>query len=457
MMLLKRVLVIAFVGACWAGGSFGQTPPSGFLPEEQLPQLKALISESLAQSPTSLNASLEVAKAEALRQVERSVLLPSVNADGRWGAVQSSVAGGQSNRNVGFFYSANVSQPVFHWGALRAQAEIGALGEKIAQDRLDDAYRSLALSVRAQYLDLIQRKKGFALAVFNVDQAKTSLANLEDRHRSGMISSGELVEPRLRLEELELAADRSREFLDSGCRILAALCGRVILTHDEIADEFPRPELNRERLDILFGFSSRFNPLETPQGQILQASLEQTELNYRIIRSRTLPKFNVSLRLSQDNNTDAAGGSVNQTNVTQQTLAIGGNWLLFDGFATRANKAANRYQRRQQEQALADYDLATRNRLESLRKQIELAHRALMIAEKRLAMVEGGIQGTQNEIKIGRATNDMLVTAKFNAKVAELSTLMARSELLNRIAEYLSLIGADPATSQLPRISRYGK
>ncbi|MDX2186821.1 MAG: TolC family protein [Opitutaceae bacterium] len=423
--------------------------PSALLPDEYLPELRTLLTQAVNQSPPTLRASLEVARARAQELVDSSAMWPTLSADIRWAAVESSIAGTstQKNRNAGLFYTLSLYQPVFHWGALKAQSDIGKIETDIAEKRFEDTYRTLALTIRSQYLDLIQRKKGWNYSKFTLQQTEARFQALQQRRDAGAISAAELNEPRLKLAEARIAADRMEESFVQGCRTLAALCGVQTISADQVPDEFPKPEITEEQLQALYRLADSFDPGRTPQGAIYEMTMKQNRLSYRIARSRTLPKVGLSASASQQNSTTAFGGGITQSDVTQQMVGVAANWTIFDGFAARGQKLALLQQRRQLNNTISEYDRAQREKIDALRKQIGFAVRSLEISETRLNISNNSVAVVAAEVKSGHSSPDGLETVQSTARTTELTTLTYRTDFFAKVAEYLSTLGVDPALS----------
>ncbi|WP_404420885.1 TolC family protein [Nibricoccus sp. IMCC34717] len=422
--------------------------PRGLLPEAYLPELKSLLSKAVSQSPQALQAQFEVARTHVNEMVESAAMWPSLNASVNWAGVQSSIDGNNGSkirsRNSGLFYTLSLYQPVFHWGALKAQSDVGKLQTQIAEQRYADTYRMLALTIRSTYLDLIQRKKAWLYGKATLQQAQSRFEALQQRHNAGAISAAELSEPQLRLAETRIAADRMEEAFVQGCRAVAALCGVPELTPDQVPDDFPKPGANESHLDSLYRLGDRFDPAKTPQGIINELSIKQNDLNYRIARARTLPKVGVSAMASENNSTTAFGGGISQQNVSQQQVGVAVYWAIFDGFAARGSKLALLEQRRQLDLTMSEYHRVQRERISSLRKQIGFAVRSLEVSETRLSIANNSVSVIAAEVKSGHSSPDGLETVQANARSTELTTLSYRTELFARVAEYLSTVGADP-------------
>ena len=104
------------------------------------------------------------------------------------------------------YYSASLSQPIFQWGAYKNQATIGKLGLEIAEKQYADAYRGLAISIREQYMAIIQKKISFRNEEFKLKIANEEYAAQKARLESGSSSQAELEGFQYAVETQQLAA-----------------------------------------------------------------------------------------------------------------------------------------------------------------------------------------------------------------------------------------------------------
>ena len=170
MLQLRRKLLLASVLALGVAGAVGQEtalPPAplptaaGALPEDLLPALKPILVRAIERSPEQIRRAIEIEQAEARVYVSRAAMLPNLGGYGRYAvnrAATASAVSSATNNSSGFFYDVGLSQPVYHWGALKAQADIDRIGAKIAAREYAEAARLLAAQVRKSYLELVAKK-----------------------------------------------------------------------------------------------------------------------------------------------------------------------------------------------------------------------------------------------------------------------------------------------------------
>ena len=178
-----------------------EAPPiQGTLPEDYLPGLGPLLKEAVERSPSTINASIAVAQAEAGRYQTDSILYPQLSLNANYGDTREQVKGGNASNNKGLYYGAGLSQPLFQWGAYRDQARIAGLGEKIAERNFAEAYRTLANLIREQYMGLISKKIALRNERFRQKVDEDSLLAQKARFESGASSQAELTNYQMALD-----------------------------------------------------------------------------------------------------------------------------------------------------------------------------------------------------------------------------------------------------------------
>jgi outer membrane protein TolC len=451
----------AVVAALLAGAANAQneTLPAA-LPEDLLPGLKALLEESVKQSPTLLARNIEVAQAEGQRIMDRANLFPTLSGYGSYSANESAVATTSSSKskNDGFFYGVSFSQPVFGWGSFKAQADLGKLGRQVAEHYYAEAYRTLSLSIRSQYLGLVARKMTLRNLQSNLKFAENYLALQEARLRDGRISVGEITAPRLGVDESRIYVDRAQTDLDHSRRMLAALAGVQDIPEESIPSELPRPAYAAETLSAYFASWQNFAADDTPMADVYKDTIRQRELSYKIAKTRLLPKFYLNASYYQQNQTTVVTNRIEQTAITTTTYGITANWTLFDGLATRGAKLSALSARRLAERNLAIYQKSTTDYVRLLEKQIGFAGRLMDLTETRRDLALAAVKKVQDDVRSGVSSQSVLDNVTQLANKAELEALSARSEFLTRWSEYVSTLGVDPAMAAVsPRHLRNGK
>jgi outer membrane protein TolC len=433
-----------------------EAPPiQGTLPEDYLPGLGPLLKEAVERSPSTINASIGVAQAEASRYQTDSILYPQLSLNANYGDTREQVKGGNASNNKGLYYGAGVSQPLFQWGAYADEARIAHLGEKIAERNFAEAYRMLATLIREQYMGLISKKIAVRNERFRQKIDAESLLAQKAKFESGASSQAELTSFQMALDEQTLAGDRAQEDFDYAKRLLTRLIGIDLdkLSDDSIPLEIPHPEFSASLADaVLAGFVGE-GIESTFQNEVYQMYLKQQDLNYSIAKVRLLPKLAATATYSYSNYTAATATYVNQYGLQSEAFNIGATWTIFDGFATRGAKLSALASRRQYERTRQTYVDQTVDTITYLRHQLGYAQRSMSFAETHDALIEVQVKQLTDDKALGYASNATIDAGILNYYATHYLMVNARSDYLGHWSEFISLAGIDPAISNIS--SRY--
>jgi outer membrane protein TolC len=141
------------------------------MPEDYLPALKPLLETALKQSPRMIANQLQIAVADAQRIANGvSPLLPGVGGSMQYGVQYSAVSNNPSAnaKNKGLFYTAQISQNLFQWGALKNMLEVQKAAEVITEKNYAEGYRVFVTTLRRQYLSLVATKISLRNARFSL-------------------------------------------------------------------------------------------------------------------------------------------------------------------------------------------------------------------------------------------------------------------------------------------------
>jgi outer membrane protein TolC len=431
--------------------SLGITQPSHPAPlvEDLFPQLERILQEALNQSPTMLQRNLELAQAEATRYLSSSALYPNVGSSVSYSINTSSPteSTGVSSKADGVYYSLSLYQPIFHWGALKAQADSAKIGVKIAEKNYVEAYRNLALIIRSQFLDLVVLKQKRQNAAFALKVAQDTLKVNEERLKKGAASLGEIIPIRLSVDEAQLMNDQSIMEFESALKFLAHTAGMGDLSDIDIPDDIPTALLQYND-DLLQRTITRFlegGIEETNTALNLQWAIDQANLNYKIQKYRLFPKLGFSAGISQANSTSATATTVTQAGVYSESLNLTVSWSIFDGFATKGAKLSALSAKRVSERSLENYLDTTRIDTERRYQQLKLSYRSMRISEMRLDLALGAVRKSSEDLSRGFSSQREVDSNTVTYNQSYLQALMERAAFLNHSAALQSLIGLDPA------------
>jgi outer membrane protein TolC len=452
-MRLSAALSVALVAVA---SLRAEAPPlQGTMPEDLLPGLKPLLQTAVERSPNTISAAINVEQAEAAKTEAFSALYPNASLNGNYAVNTASEANSPDNTSRGFFYGAGVSQPVFQWGAYKNAALIGSLGLKIADRQYAEAYRTLAILIREQYMLLIQKRMQFRNDDFKNKIAQEDLAAQQARFESGASSEAELQTFKLALEDASLKRDRSQDDFEYSKQQFMRLVGVESLDDSAIPIELPHPEYSASLADAVYsGFVG--NGIEsTFQSQVYDMQVKEDDLNYQIARVKLLPKVGASANYSYSNATQVGSGTVSQYKLSSYNYGLSMNWNIFDGFYTKAAKVSALASKRADEQRMKNYVDATVDSIGEMRRQLGFSARSLSLYEVHNALIGAQVQRLNADQALGFASQATIDAGKLNLYATEFDMTNARSDYLGRWTEFVSLAGLDPAIENIsPRYDR---
>ena len=448
---ITLLLLLAVAAPVWA-----EAPSlDGTLPEDYLPGLKPFLKAAVERSPTTINASIGLAQAEAGRYLQAAALWPSLSAYSQYTVTTESIAQNStlSTTGKGFFYGASINQPIFEWGAYKNQAQIGSLGVKIAQRQFADAYRSLAVTIREQYMGLVYKKKYLLNARFQQKIAEEQLAAQHARFEAGSVSEAELQGFNMNVDDATLAADRADEDFHYAKRVFARLVGIDDPSDDAIPSELPHPDYSASLADtVLTGFVGE-GIESTFQNEVYHMMLEQQDKSYSIAKVRLLPKLNAGANYSYSQNTSLGQNYISVEAIKTETYNIGANWTIFDGFSTRGAKLSALESRRSIERMRQTYIDNTIDTITYMRHQLGFSQRAMALSEVRNALIEAQVKRLGDDKALGYASQATIDAGVLTLDSTQYNMAVARSGFLSQWVEFISLAGLDPAIANVP--SRY--
>lgn len=444
------VLALCLLGVPhgWAQSAVDPTIP---VAERIFPALVPLLKQAVQQSPRAISSSLEYLIAQENIGLNRSRMLPSAGGYLTYSYTQDRrLDRTEPLYGAKLMYNMSVTQPLYHWGALRAGNNYGKLTAKIAENNHAETCRLLLLEVRAAYLRLIILKANAKRAEFAVRLASTEWRHVESQVKNGLMSQAELNGPIVRLQYAELDRDRSNEDYRFAKVTVERLTGSEPISDDSIPTEIPKISYPRESLHAL---SDHFDASAPGTGvyrlEIARLRVEQEKLNYAIIDKNLRPKFNLVVGASQDE-VGYTGSPADKARTQSFYGGINMNWAVFDGFSTATQRRASRLRLRQlraeQSERERDHDELVKNQV----RQLEFSARGTGLAEQSLDQANDSVRVMEDDVKRGLSAESQIDGARIARDATQLQTMSSRTDLLSRIADFLSTIGRDPALQFIP-------
>jgi outer membrane protein TolC len=432
------------------------TAPELSLPEVIFPDLEVILKKAAQQSPQMLSQALTLEIAEEGRISARSSLLPSIGASVSLSRAQDKttyVYNPQNSSSTEYYsttnpYSYSISQPVFHWGALRNSARIGAIYASIAHGQYRNGYRQLAQGLRASYQALIVQKIAVKRATLYLEIVQKQLAVHEAGFAKQEIAEATVVASRLAVEAAQIDYERVQFNFEAAKNSLARLSGCPALANETIPDEVPSLTYNEAAFNqLLAGFLAQ-KDLPTIDAVTARKNLEIANLNYAITRTRLRPKFGASAGVSQSVQRNLYG-TIDTYQLNSRSISISASWSIFDGFASGAAQRSALATRRQQEAA---YKELTDQLAQSAQTQVKLINfyaRSMSMSDRALVASGENLKHQQAEFARGNIAEAALSWAQMGLYDAQMSTYSVRSEYLRQTGEFLGLIVEDPVVSNL--------
>lgn len=449
---LFLILAFAALAAPSARAGARTAPAEGVvLPEQLFPTLDRILASALRQSPHAIRASADVLIAEQMEEVARARLRPYVGGSGTYSAAQERRLDRPGSVPAEkLTYSFGLTQPLYHWGALRDGVRVAQIASLIADKNQAEAMRLLVLDLRQVFLRLVVEKAGLKRMEMMVKLAEEDLRTMESRIASGAAPNAELLGAQLRVEEARLEWERGTEAMRYNRAALERLAGIPPLAPEDIPDTIPPlPPLPGGPESLL----SRFEEDRDAGGDFrlgaLSLQLEQERLNYRIIDVNLRPKFNVVTGAMQDE-VSYTGSPADRARIQSFYAGINLSWTLFDGHATRAQRRVSLLRTRQLEGEWQTRRAEVVERARNQARLLDIARRQIAVSEGRLGQLDGLVRFQEEEVARGNLSRREAASVALTRDDALVRTLANRVEYLGRLAEFLSVIGRDPLLARTP-------
>lgn len=442
-----RTAAVIFSALSFPGAVSASEPVVELAPvERHFPELNELLGVAAETSPRMLEEALRLEEARDEAGIARAARYPSVRGTGRLISRYEERSDLDSGRD-GFLPQATLTlrQPLYHWGALRAEDRIGRIRGELASHNGAEAFRLLALEVRSRYLRLAL--DGLEL---EVAERRRELADREWRAGRRMLERGEIEETEVRdlvlaLEEAELAVERLMAERDRSRRTLARLVGYDPAREWEGPGEIPSLETGGLREGNGNVSVDRLRP---PFLEAADHRVREAERRREAERSRARPNLDFVAGVSQDQ------VAVLDRRDIDRTIFFAGvevNWNIFDGFEARSRRAASSTRLRLEERRRGRLETEWRHDLEDLESRVRFREREMSVADKRLALAEESLERARADFEAGRlsaidlARREVLYAERrFAAGEKRAAYLMARAELVSES-------GRDPAVLRFVR------
>lgn len=418
------------------------------LPERSLPDLHAILKESLERNPSVLIRRWEAEQSRQNALAGRAPMLPSVYGSVNGGMIyeqrvtEGATADEPDRLIAAALYNFGVNQPLFHWGALSKGYEVGKLYQAISARNVDETRRLLAIDLRRRYFDLVLAHGAVRLEEKNIAGLEAELELAKKRVVDGFAAStesglveGKLVTARISLQRLTNDYDLLR-------RNFARLTGLPLVRLPEPVAELPAaPEIDK----VIKELSA--NAGGTPSTRLLNSQdlVKAERLNYEIHKTRLKPKLGLSLSVGQDNRNADNDQLKQKVLITSWNAFATVNWNLFDGFSASAAQRAALARMRAEETNRSQIEQQDADERRADVAKLQYAWRLLQEAEKVLSGARGAVAAMEKDVAAGWAPRSTVDEAKRSLDLTIQSTNASRAEFYTVLATYFSNRGIDPA------------
>ena len=455
--VVSRALFVMVTVVSFASLRAQSTNVAGTLPEDYLPDLKEILATALKRSPDVIAKEFDSLVQEARVIQVRAALLPQFGGNFSYGINQTATAADTNSKSKddGFFYNFGLSQAIFHWGALKNQNLAARINLLVTKKAFAVAYRELSVTLRKTYLGLIVEKARLNHLREVLRLATDEVAVATAKKDMGTISSADLAGQELVARERALDVERALAEFRLNCGRFARLAGLPDLPEERVPDNIPRPAYSESQVTVMAATVLKENAQSTLEYEIYDLRIREAELRQKIEKTRLLPKFGASASYSLENTTIVNGNFAEQRAVTRQSIGIGGNWPIFDGFATRGAKREALVTKRSLEHRKATEIDKTLQSVQALERTLKLDAEQVSLSEIHRGLADEARKQITDEVRLGNLAKVDVERAQLGILLAEVQNLASRAAYLGHWSEFVAVTGDDPVLTNLP--ARYAR
>ncbi len=417
-------------------GEVAETIP---LPEDYFPELRALLEVSGTRAPALVQVGLDRQIADQELKVARSRYYPTLGVNGNFGYRFESRSGdAEDYEAVSANASIGVNRPLYHWGSIEAQVNIGEINYENSLIRTRQQFQDIVVQLREDFLDLVLNEMRLRNARLRRNILEQEIAQKRADFDEGRLSPEgyltfqiDLENSLLEIEDLEMRKDR-----------LIQQFSRVAGVDGDLGIPARVGALDSETLERLFGgkFVGEGWADETDTVRIAQNELEKEKRNLVIVESRQRPNLSFAASVSQRPVNTA---NENDVDSIAYFAGISLGWNIFDGFATQANKRISLLRARQIE---FDYRNMMEEKMQAeqdFRERILIRLRKHKLLESQLDLYTQIYQRAKSEHEMGQTSSNALRASQLEFYSRELRVHESRAEILMLLTRYLVLTGRD--------------
>lgn len=424
--------------------------PEAFpLAEKVFPQLAPLLQKAIEQSPRGMAANLDFLIAQENVQMARARTLPQAGGyltysyarDRRLDRADALLADKLA-------YNFSVTQPLYHWGALKAGTRLSELAARASENNFAEVCRLLVLEIRATYLRLVILKASRERAAFAYRLAGEEETRVREQIKAGALPPASILEAENKVKQTRLDLDRAEEEFRYAKVSVERLAGSDVLADGSIPSLIPRVGYAEDQIRVLEGLFKADPVKGNFRLASAQLRLDQEKLNYQVIDKTLRPKFNAVTGVMQDE-VSYTGSPADRARTQSFYGGLNVTWNIFDGFSTPAQRRASRLRQRQLEEERDDRRREISETVQSQIRQIDFSARSLALGESNLDQYNLFVTKKAEDIAFGASAPSELDGITIARDAVLIQAMIQRSDLMVRMAEFLSTIGRDPALASV--------
>ncbi len=396
------------------------TAPSVFsqsrsLTTEIFPEIEKLYQLADEDSTAAQLRSLNEREASYLSKIDHAPLWPKLEASSNFSyRVEDRADFDYLVEHTDYNSTATLSYPLYHWGALRAQAKQGRETLRQASIKNEMDLLDQHAKIRALYWQLLIAQKRLSIT----REEMQALLNQ---------TPGEEISP---IAEESRTLDRTERQLT-----LQELEGKV----DALAGELQKLLGSRPELSFSFaGFPEALSIPETWDAESLRSTLETKKYESRaaekkaeITRSKALglPRIDLVGAFYQD-----LVDGVNVSSSVQRNnylIGIRGRWELFNGWKTSSEVALSRIRHRRESEYAKETIRQAREKLELDLRELKILEARYQIARARLKLNEAQLSSQTELSKQGQVSNEAIQAMQRNRAAVEIAALESLTRFLD--------------------------
>ncbi|MGF1530529.1 MAG: TolC family protein [Puniceicoccaceae bacterium] len=433
--LLGSVTLICFMHSSLSGDVSESVP----LPEDYFENLREILDLAGTRAPALVQVGLEREIADQELRIARARYYPTLGVSGNFGyRFEDRGDGGEDFESVSVNASLGLSRPLYHWGSIKAQVNIGEINFENSLIQTRQSFQDVIVRLREDYLRLVLSEMRLRNARLRRNILEQEIAQKAADFEAGVMSDEaylnfqiDLENSLLEIDDLEMRKDR-----------LVAEFSRIAGLDREIPIPARVDALDIEALDRLFGnqFAGSSWIDQTDEVRLSQNEMEKESRNRIIVNSRQTPNLSFSANISQRPVNTA---NENDVNTISYFAGISVGWNIFDGFATQASKRISFLRSRKLEFEHRNI-LSTRQLDETeLRERIQIQLRKHKLLESQLDLFSRVYQRAKRDHEMGQTSANDLRESQLQFYNLELRVHESRVELLMMLTRYLVLTGRD--------------